>query len=259
MSAHAYLKNFRVSPRKARLVADQIRGRGVEEALAILDLSPKRSARAMAKLVRSAVANAEVAARAQEVDPDNRLLHRQNVRRIPAEAIRDHMLLVAGRLDETMGGAPVPIHLTAFMQGRGRPAQSGPLDGANRRTLYIAVRRNFLSPMLSSFDRPSPFSCVGRRNQTNVPGQALILLNDPFVHEMANALEGRLLAEAPADAESRIAWLGMVCLGRVPDAETATRLREWVEARITAGEQPDNAWGELCHAMFNLKAFIWLD
>ena len=59
MSVRARLKNHRVSARKARLVADQIRGRGVEEALAILDLSSKRVARPLAKLLRSAVANAE--------------------------------------------------------------------------------------------------------------------------------------------------------------------------------------------------------
>jgi large subunit ribosomal protein L22 len=59
MSVSAFLKNYRVSPRKARLIADQVRGKGVEEALVILDLSPKRFARALAKLVRSALANAE--------------------------------------------------------------------------------------------------------------------------------------------------------------------------------------------------------
>jgi large subunit ribosomal protein L22 len=57
--ARAYLKNYRVSPRKARLLADEIRGRGVEEALALLDLSAKRFAKPLAKLVRSALANAE--------------------------------------------------------------------------------------------------------------------------------------------------------------------------------------------------------
>jgi large subunit ribosomal protein L22 len=59
MSASAFLKNYRVSPRKARLLANQIRGKGVEDALVILDLSPKRFARALAKLVRSALANAQ--------------------------------------------------------------------------------------------------------------------------------------------------------------------------------------------------------
>ena len=58
-SSTAYLENYRVSPRKARLVADQVRGKGVEDALVILDLSPKRFARALAKLLRSALANAE--------------------------------------------------------------------------------------------------------------------------------------------------------------------------------------------------------
>jgi large subunit ribosomal protein L22 len=59
MEVHARLSNYRVSPRKARLLADEIRGKGVEEALIILDLSPKRFARPLAKLVRSALANAE--------------------------------------------------------------------------------------------------------------------------------------------------------------------------------------------------------
>jgi large subunit ribosomal protein L22 len=59
MTSSAFLKNYRVSPRKARLIADQIRGKGVEDALVLLDLSPKRFSRALAKLVRSALANAE--------------------------------------------------------------------------------------------------------------------------------------------------------------------------------------------------------
>jgi len=59
MKVSAFLKHYRVSPRKARLVANQIRGKGVEDALVILDLSPKGFAQALAKLVRSALANAE--------------------------------------------------------------------------------------------------------------------------------------------------------------------------------------------------------
>ena len=59
MEVRAKLSNYRVSPQKARLVANEIRGKGVEEALAILDLSPKRFAKPLAKLVRSALANAE--------------------------------------------------------------------------------------------------------------------------------------------------------------------------------------------------------
>ena len=72
MAVHAKLSNYRVSARKARLLADQIRGRGVEEALTFLDLSPKRFARPLAKLVRSAVANAERTSLANAEDKNNR-------------------------------------------------------------------------------------------------------------------------------------------------------------------------------------------
>ena len=118
---------------------------------------------------------------AQEIDPKNELLHTFRMKRLEGEAIRDAMLSVSGRLDSTMGGSSVPVHLTPFMQGRGRPT-SGPLDGSGRRSLYLATTRNFLAPFLLAFDTPIPFSTVGRRQVSNVPAQSLILMNDPFVH-----------------------------------------------------------------------------
>ena len=60
--------------------------------------------------------------RCDRLDPDNALLHRAAVRRLEAEAIRDALLSLSGRLSTTMYGPPVPVHLTAFMDGRGRPA-----------------------------------------------------------------------------------------------------------------------------------------
>ncbi len=78
MEVRARLKNYRVSARKARLVADEIRGKGVEEALTILDFSPKRFAQPLAKLVRSAVANAEEKNSRQKagIDIDNLVIGR---------------------------------------------------------------------------------------------------------------------------------------------------------------------------------------
>ncbi len=124
-------------------------------------------------------------------DPQNLLLHRMRLRRLEGEAIRDAMLSVSGRLDPKMYGPPVPVHLTPFLEGRGRPAD-GPLDGDGRRSVYVAVRRNFLSPMMLAFDTPSPFSTVGRRSVSNVPAQALILMNDPFVHQQAEVWAKRV-------------------------------------------------------------------
>src|SRR5262245_64560520 len=90
-------------------------------------------------------------------DPENRLLHRMPIRRLEAEAVRDAMLAVSGRLDRAMfGKGPLP-NLTDFMVGRGRPGTSGPLDGAGRRSIYLNVRRNFLTPMFLAFDYPVPF------------------------------------------------------------------------------------------------------
>src|SRR4029079_4587133 len=74
-------------------------------------------------------------------DPANALLHRMPVTRLEAEAIRDAILAVSGRLDRTLYGPPVNVYLTEFTEGRGRPEQ-GPLDGGGRRSIYQAVRRN---------------------------------------------------------------------------------------------------------------------
>ncbi|SVC57873.1 uncharacterized protein METZ01_LOCUS310727, partial [marine metagenome] len=115
----------------------------------------------------------------EEKDPANLLWRRANVRRLQAEAIRDSLLFLSGRLDSKMYGRSVPTYLTDFMQGRGRPGK-GPLDGSGRRSVYLSVRRNFLSPFMLAFDAPSPFNAVGRRTTSNVPAQALILMNDPF-------------------------------------------------------------------------------
>src|SRR5207253_11349152 len=87
----------------------------------------------------------------EQKDPSHLLLHRANVRRLEGEAIRDSILAISGALTRNMFGKPVPIHLTPFMDGRGRPGQSGPLDGNGRRTVYIELRRNFISPMMLAF------------------------------------------------------------------------------------------------------------
>ena len=124
-------------------------------------------------------------------DPDNRWLYHMPIRRLSGESIRDTLLCLSGRLDRTSYGASVPVHLTSFMTGRGQPSQSGPLDGNGRRSIYLESRRNFLSPFMLAFDTPIPFSTVGRRNVSNVPAQALILMNDPFVAEQAEKWANR--------------------------------------------------------------------
>ena len=141
---------------------------------------------------------------AERLDPTNAFLHRMNVRRLEAEAIRDSLLAVSGRLEPSMYGPSVPVHLTSFMEGRGRPGHSGPLDGDGRRSLYLNVRRNFLDPMFLAFDMPVPFSTMGRRNVSNVPAQALTLMNDPMVVGQARLWAKRVIGGPGQSARARL-------------------------------------------------------
>lgn len=202
---------------------------------------------------------------AAEADPGNRLWHYRPPRRLEGEAIRDSLLAVSGRLDPTQFGPPVPIHLTSFMDGRGRPGKSGPLDGQGRRSIYISVRRNFLSPFMLTFDTPVPFSSMGRRNVSNVPAQALILLNDPLVTELCNDWGRRAIRQIPgksaAALSQRIEWMYVSGFGRQPTPEeretTAGFLTSQAGRKGLATDDP-TIWASFAHILANTKEFIFL-
>ncbi|MEX2175050.1 MAG: PSD1 and planctomycete cytochrome C domain-containing protein [Pirellulaceae bacterium] len=200
-----------------------------------------------------------------EIDPQNLLFHRQNLRRLEGEAIRDAILAISGRLDRKQFGPSVPVHLTPFMQGRGRPGESGPFDGAGRRSIYISVRRNFLSPMMLAFDTPTPASTVGRRNVSNVPAQALILMNDPFVAEQARLWADNILADKDASPDDRIRRMYQEALCREPTAEETAAARSFVELQageygLSAEAPPtdERVWADLGHVVYNVKEFVFL-
>ena len=200
---------------------------------------------------------------ALELDPDNRLLHRANIKRLSGESIRDTLLAVSGRLDSKMYGPSIPVHVTPFMQGRGRP-RSGPLDGQGRRSIYIAVRRNFLSPMMLAFDTPIPFNSIGRRNRSNVPAQALILMNDPLVTNLAQEWAKKLIEYSPTP-ENRIRFAYQAAFSRAPSDAEVTRSLEFLERQAQSLEV-DTAqmvsdvriWRDYCHVLFNVKDFIYI-
>jgi len=202
---------------------------------------------------------------AEQRDPRNVLLHRMNVRRLEGEAIRDAILAVSGRLDRAMFGPPVAIHLTPFMDGRGRPGASGPLDGAGRRSVYIEVRRNFLAPMMLAFDTPVPHSTVGRRNSSNVPAQALILMNDPLVVEESRRWAAALLAAGGDTVRDRIDRAFLAAVARPPtrtEADAAVSFLRSQGARRgldhEAADGDEAGWADFCHVLFNLKEFIFV-
>jgi hypothetical protein len=204
--------------------------------------------------------HADAGSPAAMVDPLNKLLHHQNVRRLEAEAIRDAMLSVSGRLDRTMGGPGVMPFVTEHTVGRGKPP-SGPLDGNGRRSLYLAVRRNFLNPMFQAFDFPTPFSSIGRRSVSNVPAQALVMLNNPFVLQQADLWAKRVLAGAEKNVEGRIRAMYEAAFGRPPSATELAASTEFVTAQTAEYGKPDNvkAWTDLAHVLFNAKEFIFVE
>ena len=201
----------------------------------------------------------------QKIDPGNILLHHFPVRRLEAEAIRDGMLSVTNNLDLSMYGESIPIHLTEFMTGRGIPNESGPLDGAGRRSIYITVRRNFLSPIMLAFDMPVPFSTFGKRNTTNVPAQSLTLMNDPFVHQQAMYWAENLLREKDVTISERIHEIYLRAFSRQPSVEDLRGAETLLENLAKEYSRPleelkkdPQFWADYCHTIFNMKEFIHL-
>ncbi len=194
-------------------------------------------------------------ARATELDPNNLLLHRQNIQRLSAEAVRDSLISLSGRLDDRMYGPSVLPHLTPFMEGRGRPNQSGPLDGNGRRSLYINIRRNFLTPFFLAFDFPTPFTTMGKRSTSNVPAQALTMMNNPLVVQQTSLWVERLPAGEPA---ARMQALYHAAFARPPTAEETAAALEFL-AQQTQATDTAQAWRDLAHVLVNVKEFVFVD
>lgn len=203
-------------------------------------------------------------------DPKNLLWHHRQPKRLEGEAIRDTLLAISGRFAPKMYGPPVPIHLTSFMDGRGRPGASGPLDGSGRRSIYLAVRRNFLSPFMLTFDAPVPFSSMGRRNVSNVPAQSLILMNDPFVVEQAKFWATRIITDLPmptadnspdnrdAVNRTRIRQMYQLAFSRPPVDSEIELVMPFISDNSTTTNDELSRWTDLAHALINTKEFIFL-
>ncbi len=149
-------------------------------------------------------------------------------RRLEAEAIRDSLLFLTGKLDRSEGGPPVD-------------------GGSYRRSVYLRVQRNNLDPFLGAFDAPVPSSSRGKRDATNVPAQALALMNSPQVAKWAVDWSKR--AGSETDAPARVRRLFLEAFGRPPsDGELQDSLAFLGTSNLDA----------LAHALLNAKEFIYV-
>ncbi len=198
-------------------------------------------------------------------DPENRWLWRASKRRLEAEAIRDAMLSASGELDatrpvgsliaSTIGDRPISlIGLDTRL-----PTD---LDGSRHRSIYLPVIRDRLPDVLDLFDFAEPSLVTGDRETTNVPVQALYLMNSAFVQARATALADRLLREADDD-EQRIHRGYLLCLSRTPDENERRDIAEFFQQNMLLGGDDKERHRQLlqsyCQALFLTAEFRNID
>src|SRR3989449_9427587 len=172
----------------------------------------------------------------QARDPYNRELARQSRWRLEAELVRDNALSIAGLLVLKIGGPSVkPYQPEGYWENLNFPVRTYEPDQGEsqyRRGLYTWWQRSFLHPSLLAFDAPSREECTAERNRSNIPQQALALLNDPTYVEAARAFAGRILKEGGAEATARIRWAWRQALSRAPRTDEVSTLRALLDRHI---------------------------
>ncbi len=220
-----------------------------------------------------------VSEKLQEQDPANRLFARQTRFRLDAEFVRDTALSISNLLSPSIGGKSVkPYQPAGYWRHLNFPArkwQQSKGDELYRRSLYTYVCRSFPHPAMVAFDAPSREECVAERPRSNIPQQALVLLNDPVFVEAARVLAERLLIEAKGDDASRLSRAFRLALTREPtpkERQILTRLlnaqRERYKANpedakkliatgskpVPANQEPHElaAWTTISRALLNI-------
>jgi hypothetical protein len=192
---------------------------------------------------------------ARKVDPDNRLLWRQRLRRLEAEALRDALLAVCGNLERTMGGAPVPL----VRRGDGEVV---PIAGraGQRRSLYLQVRRSQPVTILRAFDQPVIETNCTRRSVSTVSSQALTLLNSDFVTAQAEVLAARLLRDHPADpAAAAVLRVFSRPATEREKALLSAFLLEQAERHGGGVGAKQKALADLCHMLLGANELCYVD
>jgi hypothetical protein len=183
-------------------------------------------------------------------DPENRLYSRQNLQRLEGEVIRDSLLAISGRLNRQMDGPSVSPAIPADIMKTAKnwTVSTHPADH-RRRSIYVFARRNLRFPFFEAFDAPdSNLSCPERGHSTTAP-QSLTLLNSDEVVEASAATAEQIQRKASAAAgQASLAY--QMILGRKPDER---------ELSLAAAFLKSAPLAELCRALFNLNAFVYVN
>ncbi|HVK09975.1 MAG TPA: PSD1 and planctomycete cytochrome C domain-containing protein [Gemmataceae bacterium] len=168
------------------------------------------------------------------IDRGNSLYGRFPVRRLEAEAVRDRMLVAAGRLDRTPFGPPIAVVEDAA-------GQVGTPDDRPRRSVYLQARRTKPVAFLSAFDAPAPEPNCDRRAATTTAPQALMLLNSDFVRKQAGHFAARVKAAADATPEGRARAAWLIAYQRQPTPDELKLAADFLttQAAVLRGKSPD--------------------
>jgi len=201
----------------------------------------------------------------QETDPDNDWFWRQDKKRLEAEALRDAMLAVSGRLDATPPvGSPLAKNLDGVVRGPvgggggGFPGRPGggfgtPAESRNR-AVYLPIVRDNPGEFLTLFDFADTNSVTGQRSVTTVPTQALYFMNNPFVQAQADAFATRLSGDTD---DEKVKSAFQIAFGRDPrPAEVAAVAKL---ATKFPGRSKSELWTVFCQALFGSAEFRTID
>jgi Protein of unknown function (DUF1553)/Protein of unknown function (DUF1549)/Planctomycete cytochrome C len=201
-----------------------------------------------------------------QLDPNNRWYWKFNRQRLDAESIRDTLLLVAGTLDPSMPTEPHPFPPQKDWQF----TQHHPFKddyASNLRSVYLMTKRLTAKPYFQTFDGPDPNVCTSDRDQSVTALQALYFVNDEFLHEQANRLAEKLLADhSNNDHRLNEAFSKILC--RAPKShEFALLQQHLVAVREVASRDKEidrstiemQAWSSLVRSLLRLNEFLYLD
>ncbi|MBI5772483.1 MAG: PSD1 domain-containing protein [Verrucomicrobia bacterium] len=183
--------------------------------------------------------DSKVTKRHLEIDPENRLLARGPRFRLDAEVIRDGALFTSGLLVPTIGGKPVkpyqPENIwepVAYSGSNTRFYKQDSGDALYRRSLYTFIKRTAPAPGMTTFDAPSREAFCVRRERSNTPLQALLLMNDVQYFEAARALAQRMMTEGGANPEQRVIFAFRLATGRLPTKNELAVLRDALASQL---------------------------
>jgi hypothetical protein len=193
-------------------------------------------------------------------DPENVMLWKFRMQRLDAEQIRDAVLAVAGRLDDSIGGKTVPLRNRQFVFNH--TSVDHTRYESVRRAAYLPVIRNNLYTLFEQFDFPDPTMPTGNRNATVVAPQALLMMNDELVMDSARDFAQQLLGHSTA-AERRVELAYETAVGRKPamleTSQAIAFVDKWKASLGAQGEVAERlAWAIFCHSLMASNEFIYV-